>query len=202
MARSEVVSSSGEELILVDELDREIGQSAKSDCHSGNGILHRAFSIFLFNEDDELLLQRRSAEKPLWPEYWSNTCCSHPRVGETMEQAISRRLAEELAIECPLHFLYKFKYQAQYGAVGAEHEYCWVYYGRYSGSVDFNDREISEIRYVPAISMDEMIAATPESFTPWLKMEWSQITRRYLDNILGGNDSSIAVISNESRSTT
>ena len=120
MARSDVVSNSSEELILVDELDREIGQSAKSDCHSGNGTLHRAFSIFLFNERDELLLQRRSAEKPLWPDYWSNTCCSHPRVGETMEQALSRRLIEELGIECPLHFLYKFKYHAQYGAVGAE----------------------------------------------------------------------------------
>ena len=202
MARSEVVSSSGEELILVDELDREIGQSPKSDCHSGNGTLHRAFSIFLFNDNDELLLQRRSAEKPLWPDYWSNTCCSHPRVGETMEQALSRRLAEELGIECLLHFLYKFKYHAQYGAVGAEHEYCWVYYGRYSGSIDVNDREISEIRYVPASMMDEEIASSPDSFTPWLKMEWSQITSRYLDNILEGNDSPIAVVQNQSQSTT
>ena len=117
-----------------------------------------------------------------------------------MEQALSRRLAEELGVECQLHFLYKFKYHAQYGAVGAEHEYCWVYYGRYNGSVDVNAREISEIRYVPAASMDDEIAASPDSFTPWLKMEWSQITCRYLDNILAGNDSSIAVM--QSQTTT
>ncbi len=188
MPRSEVVSDSSEELILVDELDREIGRSAKSDCHAGNGVLHRAFSIFVFNDKNELLLQRRSAEKPLWPDYWSNTCCSHPRVGESMEEAVSRRLVEELGIECPLHFLYKFKYHAQYGAVGAEHEYCWVYYGYYSGTVDVNEREIAEYRYVDAASLESEVADAPQSFTPWLKMEWAQITNSYLDAILEGSE--------------
>ncbi|HEY5623154.1 MAG TPA: isopentenyl-diphosphate Delta-isomerase [Gammaproteobacteria bacterium] len=202
MARSDIVSSSGEELILVDEFDREIGQSAKSDCHAGSGVLHRAFSIFLFNDRDELLLQRRSAEKPLWPDYWSNTCCSHPRVGETMEQAVSRRLLEELGVACPLHFLYKFKYHAQYGTVGAEHEYCWVYYGRYSGDIDINEREISAIRYVPASEMQAEIESSSDNFTPWLKMEWAHIMDRYLDNILNGNDSSFAVNPSEGSQTT
>ena len=137
-----------EELILVDELDREIGFKAKAECHVGNGVLHRAFSIFVFNCDDELLLQKRSLDKPLWPSYWSNTCCSHPRRGETMEEAVSRRLVQELGFDCPLEFLYKFKYQAQYGAVGAEHEYCWVYYGRYDGPVDANVSEIAEWRFI------------------------------------------------------
>ncbi len=184
MARSEVVSDSNEELILVDELDREIGHSSKSDCHVGNGILHRAFSIFIFNKRNELLLQRRSAEKPLWPDYWSNTCCSHPRVGEPIEEAVSRRLVEELGIECPLNFLYKFKYHAQYGTVGAEHEYCWVYYGHYDGEVDVNESEIAEWRYVDVASLESEIAGSPEKFTPWLKMEWAQITNSYLDTIL------------------
>lgn len=89
MAREDIVSSAGEELILVDELDREIGVRSKSECHAGNGMLHRAFSIFVFNGADELLLQQRSAQKPLWPNYWSNTCCSHPRSGETMDEALS-----------------------------------------------------------------------------------------------------------------
>jgi len=184
MARSEVVSNSSEELILVDELDREIGQCSKSDCHSGNGILHRAFSIFIFNDKNELLLQRRSVEKPLWPDYWSNTCCSHPRAGELMDEAVSRRLVEELGVVCPLNFMYKFKYHAQYGAVGAEHEYCWVYYGHYDGEIDVNEREISEWRFIDIASLEAELAASPENFTPWLKMEWAQICSSYIDEIL------------------
>jgi isopentenyl-diphosphate delta-isomerase len=184
MPREEVVSNSSEELILVDELDREIGAKSKADCHSGNGVLHRAFSIFVFNRDDEVLLQRRSAEKPLWPNYWSNACCSHPRIGERMEEAVLRRLEQELGFGCPLRFLYKFKYHAQYGAVGAEHEYCWVYYGRYDGPVDVNVTEISDWRFIGAEELEAELAARPETFTPWFKMEWMHIRNNYLDMIL------------------
>lgn len=185
MAREEVVSHGGEELILVDELDREIGARSKSECHEGSGILHRAFSIFVFNRDDELLLQQRSAEKPLWPNYWSNTCCSHPRRGESMETAVSRRLEQELGFECPLTFLYKFKYHAQYGAVGAEHEYCWVYFGRYDGPVDVNVNEIGDWRFVGVGDLDAELEASPERFTPWFKMEWTRIRDEFLEDILG-----------------
>ena len=79
-----VVSSESEELILVDREDNEIGFISKSDAHNGNGVLHRAFSLFLFNESGELLLQRRAPEKRLWGGYWSNSCCSHPRRGESV----------------------------------------------------------------------------------------------------------------------
>ncbi len=184
MPRDEVVSNASEELILVDELDREIGFKAKAECHVGNGVLHRAFSIFVFNCDDELLLQKRSLDKPLWPSYWSNTCCSHPRRGETMEEAVSRRLVQELGFDCPLEFLYKFKYQAQYGAVGAEHEYCWVYYGRYDGPVDANVSEIAEWRFIGIGDLEAELEASPECFTPWFKMEWAHISRNYLDALL------------------
>ena len=184
MARSETVSSSSEELILVDELDREIGARAKSECHEGHGILHRAFSIFVLNDKDELLLQQRSGEKPLWPNYWSNTCCSHPRVGETMEEAVSRRLEQELGFSCPLEFLYKFKYQACYGRVGAEHEYCWVYYGRYTGELDVNVSEIADWRYVSLDELEDELIEHPERFTPWFKMEWVHIRENFLQRIL------------------
>jgi isopentenyl-diphosphate delta-isomerase len=185
MTREEVVSSASEQLILVDELDREIGAKLKSECHEGNGVLHRAFSIFVFNDEDELLLQKRSGQKPLWPEYWSNTCCSHPRVGETMEQAVSRRLVQELGFECPLQFLYKFKYQAQYGAVGAEHEYCWVYYGRYAGDVDINVSEIADWRFVSIDQLEAELTNAPQRFTPWFQMEWAHIRDNFLDRIIG-----------------
>ncbi|MBN1237413.1 MAG: isopentenyl-diphosphate Delta-isomerase [Gammaproteobacteria bacterium] len=184
MAREEIVSNSGEELILVDELDREIGSDTKSACHTGNGILHRAFSIFVFNGDDELLLQQRSPSKPLWPNYWSNTCCSHPRRGEKMDEAVSRRLMQELGFDCPLEFLYKFKYQAQYGAIGAEHEYCWVYYGRYDGPVDVNVSEIADWRWVRIGDLEAELEASPERFTPWFKMEWAHIQHNFLDMLL------------------
>jgi isopentenyl-diphosphate Delta-isomerase len=184
MAREEVVSYASEELILVDELDREIGARSKSECHLGAGILHRAFSIFVFNSRNELLLQKRSVGKPLWPDYWSNTCCSHPRRGETMEEAVARRLEQELGFECPLEYLYKFKYHAQYGAVGAEHEYCWVYYGRYDGPVDVNVSEIADWRFVGVDQLEEELSLHPERFTPWFKMEWAHIRNNFLATIL------------------
>jgi isopentenyl-diphosphate delta-isomerase len=184
MARDEIVSNASEELILVDELDREIGHKSKAECHTGNGVLHRAFSIFVFNGEDELLLQQRSSDKPLWPNYWSNTCCSHPRYGESMGEAVARRLIQELGFDCPLEFLYKFKYQAQYGAVGAEHEYCWVYYGRYDGPVDANVNEIADWRFVEIPELEAELAAAPERFTPWFKMEWAHIRHNFLDSLL------------------
>jgi isopentenyl-diphosphate delta-isomerase len=184
MAREDIVSNTSEELILVDEHDRELGFRSKGDCHSGHGALHRAFSIFVFNDDNELLLQKRSPSKLLWPSYWSNTCCSHPRRGETMDHAVSRRLMQELGFDCPLEFLYKFKYHAQYGAIGAEHEYCWVYYGRYDGVVDVNVNEIADWRFIGVNELEAELGRAPETFTPWFKMEWVHIKANYLDGML------------------
>jgi isopentenyl-diphosphate delta-isomerase len=189
MAREEIVSSASETLILVDENDREIGSEAKSACHAGSGILHRAFSIFVFNSDGELLLQQRSDSKPLWPLYWSNTCCSHPRLGETMDIAVSRRLEQELGFECPLEFLYKFKYQAQFGEIGAEREYCWVYLGFYDGPVDANASEIANWRFIDIKSLNDELGARADRFTPWFKLEWAHIQEYYLDAILARRES-------------
>ena len=97
-------------LILVDEADREVGHMSKAQCHDGRGILHRAFSLLIFNAEGDLLLQQRAAGKRLWPLYWSNSCCSHPRRFETMESAIHRRLYQELGLHCPLEFLFKFNF--------------------------------------------------------------------------------------------
>jgi isopentenyl-diphosphate Delta-isomerase len=184
MPREEIVSSANEQLILVDEQDREIGSELKSVCHEGSGILHRAFSIFVFNSHDELLLQQRSDSKPLWPLYWSNTCCSHPRVGETMDFAVSRRLEQELGFTCSLRYLYKFKYQAQFSELGAEREYCWVYLGHYDGPVDANVSEIADWRFVNIDALNEELAADADRFTPWFKLEWAHIQANYLGAIL------------------
>ena len=142
----EVASADSEALILVDEADREVGHLSKTKCHDGQGVLHRAFSLLIFNGAGELLLQQRSAAKRLWPLYWSNSVCSHPRRTESMEAATQRRLHEELGIGCPLHFLFKFQYQAQFDATGAEHELCSVFIGRSANPIRINSEEIAAWR--------------------------------------------------------
>jgi isopentenyl-diphosphate delta-isomerase len=176
-----VVSSEAEELILVDDRDHEQGFMSKAACHDGAGILHRAFSAFLFNPAGELLLQQRADSKRLWPGYWSNSCCSHPRRGESMATATSRRLAEELNIAAELSFAYKFRYQASYGELGSEHELCHVFLGRICGDVRPNTEEIAAIRFVDAGTLHAELAANPERFTPWFKLEWDALTGEHSD---------------------
>jgi isopentenyl-diphosphate delta-isomerase len=170
-----VVSFDSERLILVDADDREIGQASKADAHAGQGILHRAFSLFVFNSAGEVLLQQRAPGKPLWPGYWANSCCSHPRAGEDMATATQRRLDEELGFGCTLEYVYKFQYHAEFGAAGSESELCWVYVGRSDAPVRVNPTEISAWRHVAPEVLDREIATAPERFTPWLKMEWRRL---------------------------
>lgn len=183
-AARQPVSSPTESLILVDDDDREIGFHPKAKCHEGQGLLHRAFSVFLFNSKGELLLQKRSAKKSLWPLYWSNSCCSHPRESESVEEAGRRRLYEELHLECDVRFLYKFKYQASYRDVGSEHELCHVFTGYSNGDVIAHPDEIEEWCYLSPDALTGEIAADPDCFTPWLKMEWQRIRAEFLDDIL------------------
>jgi isopentenyl-diphosphate delta-isomerase len=170
-----VVSSEDEELILVDADDREQGHLSKAAAHDGHGVLHRAFSAFLFNADGELLLQQRAETKRLWPGYWSNSCCSHPRRGESMETATQRRLEEELNLAADLRFVYKFRYQATYGDLGSEHELCHVFLGRIGDDVRPNAEEISAIRFVSADTLHRELSESPERFTPWFKLEWDAL---------------------------
>lgn len=178
-ARHRVVSFDSEELILVDESDREIGHESKMICHDGDGILHRAFSLFVFNAAGELLLQQRSKTKRLWPGYWANSCCSHPRRGETMEEATARRLHQELGIACSLEFLFKFQYHAAFGELGAESELCWVYTGATTDPVRANANEVEDWRFIAPDDLDREIAMAPERFTPWLKLEWQRLRRDF-----------------------
>lgn len=176
-----VVSSEAEELILVDEDDREQGHLSKAACHDGAGILHRAFSAFLFNGAGELLLQQRAESKRLWPGYWSNSCCSHPRRGESMSTATGRRLEDELNLAADLRFVYKFRYQAPYGDLGSEHELCHVFLGRIDDDVRPNEEEIAAIRFVSAAALDAELSDCPERFTPWFKLEWDALTADHAD---------------------
>ena len=168
----------------MNEDDIEIGVSSKIDCHANEGILHRAFSLFIFNHAGELLLQRRSEHKPLWPMYWSNSCCSHPREGEEMEHAVQRRLDQELGLKAELSFLYKFKYFAPYLDVGAEREYCWVYAGQCGDAPTANSNEVESMRFVAPDDLDREMHDNPEQFTPWFKLEWDKVRELYVRNLL------------------
>jgi isopentenyl-diphosphate delta-isomerase len=170
-----VVSFDDEPLVLVNDDDEEIGFATKGRCHDGEGLLHRAFSVFLFSPEAEVLLQQRSGQKRLWPGAWSNACCSHPRRGETLEGALRRRLYEELSLETPVRFLFKFRYHARYDTRSAEHELCHVYAGLFMRKVAVNANEIAATTIMTAAALDADVATRPERYTPWLKLEWARL---------------------------
>lgn len=185
LTKSEIVSSEREPLILVDSNDRVVGNLDKSACHDGEGVLHRAFSLFIFNGERQLLLQRRAPGKRLWPAYWSNSCCSHPRAGEDMATAVRRRLQEELGLATGLSFVYKFEYTAAYRDLGTEHELCWVYVGRSDAEPVINTTEISEWRWLGAEALTRELDRGDERFTPWLKLEWARLRQEYGNDLAG-----------------
>jgi len=174
-----VPSLVSKKLIIVDEDDNIIEYVSKKICHRGQGLLHRAFSIFIFNDQNDLLIQRRSVEKPLWPLYWSNSVCSHPRKGEEYEDAAHRRLEEELRIKTTLKYLFKFQYHAQYKNIGSENEVCCVFIGKSDENIQPNKSEIEEWKYINLEDLTLDLKNNSNAYTPWFKMEWDQIRKNY-----------------------
>lgn len=181
--RNRIVSSENEELILVDNDDNEIGFLSKARCHNGDGVMHRAFSLFLFNERGELLLQQRSDSKRLWPGFWSNSCCSHPRRGESLEVATMRRLGDELNVKTSLEFIYRFCYTAKFDETGSENELCHVYLGHLSGEVQANESEVLSVRFVPPDVLGIELSKFPQRFTPWFKQEWRALRTKHSEQL-------------------
>ena len=181
-ARAEQVSFDHEDLILVDSQDRVKGYDSKINAHRGRGQLHRAFSIFLFDGPDWVLLQQRSAKKPLWPLYWANSCCSHPRRGETCDDAAYRRLREELGADTELHRLYRFVYRARYLDRGVEHELCTVYAGHYPRGRDLctNTEEVRAWGWFSRSEVNDRIRLERSRFAPWFLLEWEHLQRHHL----------------------
>lgn len=178
-----IVSFDDEPLILVDAQDREVGVADKASCHVGDGKLHRALSVFLFDEENRLLLQQRSVSKRLWPGVWANSCCSHPRRGESTPAAAVRRVREELGLEAELQALFSFEYHAHYGS-GSEHELCHVFIGRLVGVPQPNAHEIAALKLMTPQALDEALRVDSGLYAPWLHLEWARLRGEYWQAVL------------------
>lgn len=157
-----------ENVILVDENDREIGQMEKLEAHQ-RALRHRAISAFVFNHRNELLLQKRAAGKYHSPDLWANTCCSHPRPGETARGAAERRLREEMGFICSLQFACTLEYRAELGDL-TEHEIDHLFTGIWDGTPEPEPQEVSEWRWISLEELEAEIAARPENFVVWLPL--------------------------------
>lgn len=158
-----------QEIILVDEQDEIVGKASKLDAHR-EGWLHRAFSVFIFNDHGEWLIHQRANDKYHSAGLWSNTCCSHPSVGEETIAAASRRLKEEMGLTCDLFPLYSFQYRIQFDNQLIEHELDHVFVGQTNQVPTPNPLEVKDWRYVAPDDLLHEIHTSPESFTYWFRL--------------------------------
>jgi isopentenyl-diphosphate Delta-isomerase len=168
-----------EQVILVDRDDVAIGHAGKARAHR-EGLLHRAFSVFVFDRRRALLLQRRALDKYHSGGLWSNTCCSHPRPGEDTEAAAHRRLVEEMGFDCPLERVYRFVYRAPLDHGLQEHEVDHVFFGRFDGEVRGDAGEVLDWRWSPLDGVRKGLAVRPRDYTVWFRLAVFALTRAEL----------------------
>ncbi len=174
-----------ENVILVDTADTIVGSMEKYEAHR-KGLLHRAFSVFLFNDQDQLLLQQRALDKYHCGGLWTNSCCSHQRLGESNLDAAGRRLMEELGIKAfDLHDAFSFVYSAQFDNGLTEHEFDHVLIGKFNGEPAFNPTEVAAVQYMDQNQIEEEITLFPDKFTPWFKLIFQRTFDAYLEKYRG-----------------
>ena len=158
-----------EHVILVNEKDQEIGLMPKLEAHQ-KAVLHRAFSVFIFNSENELMLQQRASNKYHSPNLWTNTCCSHPREGESNIEAGKRRLKEEMGFITSLEPMFSFVYKAKFENGLTEHEFDHLLLGYYDKTPFINTIEVSEWKWMSLDKIVLEIKKKPEDFTVWFKI--------------------------------
>jgi isopentenyl-diphosphate delta-isomerase len=158
-----------EQVILVDRHDRQIGVEEKLKAHR-EGKLHRAFSIFVFNEKGEMLLQKRASGKYHSGGLWTNACCSHPRPGEPVALAATRRLQEEMGFDCALKKAFHFSYEARLDHNVIENEFDHVFVGQYDGQVRPNPNEVMDYRWLSIQMIKDELERCPENYTVWFRI--------------------------------
>ena len=158
-----------EQVILVDKNDNQIGLMPKMEAHE-KALLHRAFSVFTFNDKGQLLLQQRAANKYHSPLLWTNTCCSHQRNGETSLEAGKRRLQEEMGFTCDLEEVFSFIYKAPFDNGLTEHELDHVMVGRYNENPIINKDEVESFKWMTLEEVKDDIETNPQIYTEWFKI--------------------------------
>lgn len=161
----------GDYVVLVDASDRELGTLPKLEAHR-EGRLHRAVSVFVSNKRGEVLLQRRASGKYHSAGLWSNTCCTHPRPGESVARAARRRLREEMGVTCEVRPVFRFVYDAELDRGLIEHEYDHVFLGTFDGEPFPDPREVDAWRWAAPDAIDAELAERPDTFTAWFPIAW------------------------------
>ena len=164
-------------VVLVNEKDQEIGIIEKIEAHK-NALLHRAFSVFVFNTNRELLLQQRALDKYHSGGLWTNTCCSHPRPNEQTKDAAHRRLHEEMGFDCSLEYGYNFTYKALLDNNLTEHEVDHVFWGISDEAPKINPEEVASYRYISLHALEAEIQNAPEQFTEWFKIIFKKTQKK------------------------
>jgi isopentenyl-diphosphate delta-isomerase len=165
------------DVILVNETDEEVGRCEKLLAHQ-EGLLHRAFSIFLFNAEGEMLLHKRALAKYHSGGLWTNACCSHPMPGIAIEHTLQEKLQQEMGLKCPIEFAFSFIYKADLDNDLTEHELDHVYIGEFNGAPKPNPEEVADWRFFSIQEIQNLIATRPEIFTEWFKIAFPQVIQR------------------------
>ncbi|MFN5183634.1 MAG: isopentenyl-diphosphate Delta-isomerase [Bacteroidota bacterium] len=166
------------QVILVDNNDFELGTMEKIEAHE-KGLLHRAISVFIFNSDGKMLLQRRAKHKYHSGGLWTNTCCSHPYPGEKIMNAAKRRLKEEMGMECELTSAFSFIYKVNLDKGMTEHELDHVFIGTTNSTPEINREEVEDFKYLSIEETEKLIRSNPEDFTEWFKIALNQTIFHY-----------------------
>ncbi len=161
-------------IIIVDKKDKEIGTEFKIKVHK-EGKLHRGFSIFIFNSKGNLLLQKRSPKKYHSGGLWTNTCCSHPRPGETVNFAAHRRLKEEMGFDCDLSEIFSFIYKAKLNNELIEYEFLHVLIGKFDGKPIINAEEVEDFKWVSFEFLERDTHQNPNTYTYWFKKCYKKV---------------------------
>jgi len=169
-----------EHVILVNEKDEQIGTMPKLEAHQ-KAVLHRAFSVFILNDKGELLLQQRAASKYHSPMLWTNTCCSHQRVGETNIEAGKRRLQEEMGFVAELKDVFSFIYRAPFDNGLTEHEFDHVLVGSYSENPNINRDEVESFKWMTLADVKKDMDNRPEIYTAWFKIIFNEYYQRLVE---------------------